>query len=145
MIAIRSVGPADSYIKFYEALSHESIDKIVDVATPDIHFCDPFSDVTGIEAYKNILVRMLKTMPDAKFKISHQAVDGDTCFLRWRMDATFRGAQWVIQGMSELKFAPDGKVCEHIDHWDAGSQFYERLPLLGVILRFLKRRVSGAH
>jgi len=37
-----------------------------------------------------------------------------------------------------------GKVVEHIDYWDAAEQVYERLPLLGPILRRVRQRL-GSH
>ncbi len=145
MTPSRSIGPADSYIRFYEAMSPETVDTLPDVASPDIHFCDPFNDVIGIEAYRKLLAKMFETVPDARFTVSHQAVDDDTCFMRWRMTATLRGAPWVVEGMSELRFAPDGKVREHIDYWDAAAQFYEKFPIIGAAIRAIRRRVARAH
>jgi steroid Delta-isomerase len=45
--------------------------------------------------------------------------------------------------MSELTFDSDGKVARHIDYWDAGKHFYEKLPLLGALLRAIRRRVAA--
>ena len=33
----------------------------------------------------------------------------------------------------------DGRVVEHRDYWDAAEQLYEKLPLIGGVLRLLKR------
>lgn len=145
MNSARSVGPADAYIRFYEALDLKTVDQASDVASADIHFRDPFNDVIGIEAYKTLLAKMLDSAPDAKFVVTHQSVDGDTCFIRWQLEATLRSGPWNVVGMTELRFAPDGKVREHIDHWDAAGQFYERLPFIGAMLRFVRRRVAKAH
>ena len=46
---------------------------------------------------------------------------------------------WRVEGMSEIRFAPDGRVTDHQDHWDAATQFYGRLPLIGPALRWLGR------
>ncbi len=145
MSSVRSVGPADSYIRFYEAMSPETMGDLAKVASPDVHFRDPFNDVTGIESYQKLLVKMFEAVPDVKFTVSHQAVDGNTCFIRWRMTATLRGSPWVVEGMSELKFAPDGKVRAHIDYWDAAAQFYEKFPMVGPVIKFIRRRVARAH
>ncbi len=145
MSASRSVGPADAYIRFYEELGPDTVDRLREVASDDVRFRDPFNDVTGLEAYRRLLVKMYDTLPDAKFIVTHQSVDGDTCFIRWRSEATLRGKPWIVEGMSELRFAPDGKVREHIDHWDAAGQFYERFPIIGSMIRFIRRRVAKAH
>ena len=41
-----------------------------------------------------------------------------------------------------VKFAPDGRISEHIDHWDAAAQFYERIPVLGWLIRKVRRRLE---
>jgi hypothetical protein len=56
-------------------------------------------------------------------------------YLKWRMNARVRVlGDWVVEGLSEVRFDPDGRVAEHRDHWDAAEQFYGRLPLLGRLL-----------
>jgi steroid delta-isomerase len=48
----------------------------------------------------------------------------------------------MITGMSEIHFAPDGRISEHIDHWDSGGQFYERIPVLGWLIRLVRKRLE---
>lgn len=44
--------------------------------------------------------------------------------------------------MSHLRFDAAGKVCYHRDYWDTGEELYEKLPLLGLGARLL-RRIAG--
>ena len=44
--------------------------------------------------------------------------------------------------LSELRFADDGRVVAHIDHWDSGAQFYGKLPGLGWLIERVRRRVG---
>ena len=46
---------------------------------------------------------------------------------------------WQIEGSTYLVFGVDGRVVEHRDYWDAAEQLYEKLPLIGGVLRLLKR------
>jgi hypothetical protein len=143
---MNSRGPADGYVRYYEALSPATLKDLETVVAPDVRFQDPFNEVRGIEAYRRLLAKMFEAMPDVRFTVSHQAVDGETCFLRWRCVGTLAalgGKPWRVEGMSELRFAPDGRVREHIDHWDAAGQFYERLPVIGGLLRLIRRRLAS--
>lgn len=137
---------ARAYIRFYETMTPESLAHLADVVSPDIHFVDPFNDVVGVDDMRRILQKMFADLAEPRFAVTHCAWDGALCFLRWRFTALSKdkGESWTIDGMSELRFAPDGRVASHIDHWDAGRQFYERLPLLGGILRFIRRRLAVA-
>lgn len=137
---------ADAYIAFYQRLTPDTVANLAEVAADDILFKDPFNEVRGRDRYAALLRKMFDAVPDIRFAVSHRAITGDTCFLRWRSTGTLRAlrsAPWVVDGMSELRFASDGRVREHVDHWDAAGQFYERIPVLGAVLRLIRRRVSA--
>ena len=86
---------------------------------------------------------MFQRVSDPRFRVTSRAHDGALCFLRW--DFTFRRGQrdWRIAGVSEVRFDPSGRVVSHIDHWDAASQLYERLPVIGWVLRRLRGRLEA--
>jgi len=145
-MSARGRGPADAYIAYYEALSPATLAALETVVTPDVRFKDPFNEVTGVAAYRRLLAKMFAAVPDIRFTVSHQAVDGEACFLRWHCEGTLPalgGRHWSVEGMSELRFAADGRVREHIDHWDAAAQVYERLPLIGGLMRLIRRRFAS--
>lgn len=138
--------PAGSYIRYYEALSPGSLEALGTVCHEDVRFKDPFNETVGLDAYKALLDGMFKSAPDITFKVLHCSYDGEVCFLRWDSQATIKALgkePWTVKGMSELTFAADGRVLSHIDHWDAASQFYERLPIIGRILKAIRRRVAA--
>ena len=43
---------------------------------------------------------------------------------------------------SHLRFAADGRIAYHRDYWDAAEEVYEKVPLLGGLLRRIKRRLQ---
>jgi hypothetical protein len=43
-----------------------------------------------------------------------------------------------------VRLDPEGRVVEHSDYWDAAEQLYGRLPLSGVVLRAIRRRLQLA-
>jgi len=134
------------YISFYESLSLETISDLGSFVHENVRFKDPFSDVSGIEAYKKILSSMLIAVPDIRFVIHHCACDGGVCFLRWTSTATVKRlgkGPWIIQGVSELLFAPDGRIISHVDFWDASTQFYNRIPVLGRLISLIRQHVAS--
>jgi len=48
-----------------------------------------------------------------------------------------------IQGVSQLELAADGRISLHRDYWDAAEELYEKLPLLGALMRWLKRQANS--
>jgi steroid Delta-isomerase len=48
-----------------------------------------------------------------------------------------------FSGASPLRFADEGRFAMHRDCWDAAEALYEKLPLVGSLMRWLKRRVNA--
>lgn len=49
---------------------------------------------------------------------------------------------FVIPGGSHLKFTADGLVDFHRDYWDAAEELYEKLPVVGRLMHWLKKRAQ---
>jgi hypothetical protein len=141
-----SSGFADvcaGYATVLEALSLETLDSLRARLSADICFRDPFTDIRGIEPVVGVFARLFETCGDISFRIRSTAPAEPVCFYAWTMDFTFRNRRFSIDGVSEVAFDEAGKVRSHIDHWDAAGGLYERLPLIGAVLRHLRRRLGG--
>jgi len=136
------------YVKYFESLTPTAIENIGQYMTDDIHFSDPFNDVNGINATRLIFDKMFCDLEDVVFDVTHAAVaeeDDSFALLCWQLDATVKnsGKHLSISGMSRIYFAIDGRVREHIDHWDVSRQIYEQLPVLGPVLCWIRSRLAA--
>jgi len=131
-------------VAFYETLRPETLPAIATLYHPDAHFKDPFNEVTGVAAIRAIFAHMFATLEAPRFVVDAQLADGDQAFLTWRFFFRFRGEQRErqIRGCTHLSFAPDGRVVLHRDYWDAAEELYEQLPLIGPLMRWLRRRLA---
>jgi steroid delta-isomerase len=136
-----------SYRRFLEGLNPAAIDQLNTLAAPDVHYHDPFVDARGLVAVKRVFHRLFDEVDAPRFTITHSACDGDTCFLRWhftcRPKTIRKGHPWIVDGVTEVRFDAEGRVIEHIEHWDAGEQVYERMPVIRAVIRWVKRQVSA--
>ena len=133
------------YAAFFEQLNVDSLSQLASVMTEDVHFVDPFNDVHGIESVEKIFQHMFSSLQNAKFKVTHAALTGGSQprgLIRWELSSFLKGKPYNIIGMSELSFAADGRVNSHIDYWDAAQQFYERLPIIGWLLKTIRARLA---
>lgn len=132
---------------FLVGLKPATIDRLDVLAAPDIHYHDPFVDTRGLANVKRVFHKVFEDIEDPRFTFTHCACDGDTCFLRWhftcRPKTIKRGHPWICDGITEIRFDAEGRVLEHVEHWDAGEQVYEKMPVLRAVIRWVKRRVSG--
>jgi steroid Delta-isomerase len=133
-------------VRYFETLTRESTQAIGDHYSADAYFKDPFNEVRGLADVKRIFEHMFDALDEPRFVVRERVVDAGGTFLVW--DFLFRMKRFdtrttqTIRGTSHLKFAPDGKVNYHRDYWDAAEELYEKLPGLGVLMRFLKRQAN---
>jgi steroid delta-isomerase len=131
-------------VALFEQLTPQSLPQLAAVYTDDARFKDPFNEVRGVPAIVGIFEHMFRSLDEPRFVIHDTVVQGEQCFLTW--DFVFRlkrgGAALTVRGGSHLKLALDGRIADHRDYWDAAEELYEKLPLLGALMRWLKRRVN---
>jgi hypothetical protein len=134
-------------VGYFESLSPDSVAQLGTLYAPAARFTDPFNDVTGLPAIERIFAHMFVALKHPRFVVTEQVVQGQQCFLTWEFRFAFKsykpGVEQVILGASHLKFSPEGLVTLHRDYWDAAQELYEKLPLVGSLMRWLKKRVNN--
>lgn len=141
----RWLQPARAYARAFEELTPGTLPNLARLWTEDVIFRDPFNDVRGIEASLAVYRHMYETTDDPRFQVLDVAASEAAAYLKWRMTFRPKGKPetWTIEGMSGLAFTEDGRVRSHIDHWDAAGELYEKVGGLGILMRWLKRRLKA--
>lgn len=134
---------ADRYIAAWQSLSADTIDVVDAMFTDDGRFSDPFNDLRGRDEIRASFARLYAMIAEVRIEVRDRAYSGRVCYMRWRFAYTLNsGRSFDIEGMSEVHLTDSGRASAHIDHWDAASQFYEKLPVIGWLLRRIKRRLQ---
>ncbi|MBU1427098.1 MAG: nuclear transport factor 2 family protein [Gammaproteobacteria bacterium] len=134
------------FIRLFESLSREDVPKLREFYTGDAYFKDPFNEVRGHAAITGIFEHMFKQVEDPRFTVTGSILQDDEAFIVWDFRFHTKGnghAEQCIRGSSHLRFTADHKVYYHRDYWDAAEELYEKIPVLGSLMRFLKRRVGS--
>ena len=131
------------YKDFFESVRPETIESVTPLITEDVRFVDPFNDLRGRDAFLRVFEKMYEDVDDPNFVMLEEAWGDEVCFLKWRMTCCQHHlGDWSVEGMTELRFDDRGRVRLHRDYWDAGAEFYGRLPLLRHLIGFVRRRVA---
>ena len=133
-------------VDFFEQIQPGDVARLGEFYTPDARFKDPFNEVQGIAEIGRIFDHMYVALIEPRFVVLDVLAQGEQCFVTWEFLFRFRrfsGAQQVIRGASHLHFAGDGRVRVHRDYWDAAEELYEKLPVVGGLMRWLKRRANS--
>lgn len=131
--------------RYFETLTLESVPDLAKHYAENAYFKDPFNEVRGCDAIEKVFRHMFANLDGPAFVIQEiWERDGSAVFL-WEFTFRFRGkdaSQQRFSGTSLLRFDGDGKVIHHRDYWDAAEEIYEKFPLIGAALRWIKRRIG---
>ena len=136
----------DQLSAYFESITEAKLPQLRNFYAPDAYFKDPFNEVRDVASIEHIFADMYVSLHEPRFVVHSKVEQGDEAFLTW--DFNFRikkykpGVAQTIRGSSHLKFDEQDRVCYHRDYWDAAEELYEKLPLVGGLMRFLKKRVG---
>lgn len=131
----------------FEQLTPSSVAGLGAIYAEFARFKDPFNEVQGLVAIQKIFRHMFETLDAPRFVITSQVAQRNEAFLTWefhfRMKRWRPGVDQVVRGATHLKFDDQHLIVLHRDYWDAAEELYEKLPLMGTLLRWLKRRAGS--
>lgn len=129
----------------FEGLNLNTVDHLIDIYSNDAVFKDPFNEVTGRTAIKKIFTHMFEQVDQPQFIVSKDISTPHEACLTWEFRFYFKNErkQQVIKGCSWLTISQDSLITEHRDYWDAAEELYEKLPLIGFIMRLLKKKLRA--
>jgi len=138
-------------IGLFETLQPADLARLSDWYTPDARFKDPFKEVQGVTQIQAIFEHMYVVLENPRFVITTRIAQDNQCFVVWDFLFRFKtmqpGVDQCVRGGSHLAFqqGEDGvwRIELHRDYWDAAEEMYEKFPLVGSLMRWLKKRVNS--
>ena len=134
-------------VQFFEQLRPQDLPRLPALYAADARFKDPFNEVQGLAAIERIFAHMFVSLDSPHFIVTERIVQDHKCFLVWDFRFRFRRfdtQSWqTVRGGTHLVFNDEGLVTLHRDYWDAAEELYEKLPVVGGLMRWLKRRANS--
>jgi hypothetical protein len=131
---------------FFETLTPQSVSQLHTLYDAQARFKDPFNEVQGLPEIERIFRHMYVALDQPHFVITSQLVDGAQAFLTWEFRFRFKRFDTTtlqtVRGGSHVVFNEQGLVTMHRDYWDAAEELYEKLPVVGGVMRWLKKRAN---
>jgi len=141
-----TAGQVERARAFFESITPESAAETGAIYTEDAWFKDPFNEVRGSAAIRRIFEHMFEQVDSPRFVVGDVVAQEACAFMTWEFrfrSGRFGDGEQVVRGASHLKFAADGRIAYHRDYWDAAEELYEKLPAVGGLMRWLKRRAAS--
>ncbi|AUI86292.1 transcriptional regulator [Vibrio azureus] len=136
---IHSVG------NVYEKLNKSNLYTLEELYHPNVTFEDAAHRLEGWNALKSYFDNLYTNVTRCDFEIHEHQQMGNVGFLIWTMRLQHpklkKGATIEVKGVSHLRFQ-DERVIYHRDYFDLGEMLYENLPLLGSVVKAVKKRLG---
>ena len=125
--------------------TYNSNPKLQALYSDDITFIDPVHSISGIQQLAAYLQGNCQQLISCRFEVeSINQLPGEA-YIHWRMSyqhpKLIGGRISTIDGISHIKF--DDKVHYHRDYFDMGAMIYQKLPLIGPVIRYIKNRMQA--
>ena len=127
---------------WYATLSLDTLPDIRRLYTSNASFKDPFNDVIGVESIEKIFVHMFNTTEHPRFIIGETMQQEQRAFLTWEFIFTLNRKEYTVRGATHLHFDDAGLVTMHRDYWDAAEELWQKLPIIGTAVRWLRGKFS---
>lgn len=130
--------------QFFENLTDTtSIESFKSIYDDEVRFKDPFNEVIGIQAVYEVFEHMYRNLERPRFVIKEYVDKEDIVYVKWEFIFSFKNekTQNAFESVSRLQMNAEGKVISHVDFWDAAEHMYEKMPIIGSLLCFIKRKI----
>ncbi len=133
-----------AYLDAFATLTPDRLPVLMACFAETAEFEDPFNRVRGRSAIERVFAHGFRQCPALRFEIEEVAVVTDlpVALIVWQFVCGDAGGL-MIHGVSRVVFGQDGLVQSHVDYWDPAAQLYERVPVLGALMRAIRRRLSA--
>jgi hypothetical protein len=137
----------DRFAGFFSSFAADRIERLLALTyAEDVWFDDTLKTVEGRDALARYLHESASAVDDCRVDLLEwtRTAHGEY-LLRWRMMIRFkrlrRGVDTWSIGVSHLRFDAAGRVAYQQDYWNAADGLFQHIPLLGALIRAVKRRL----
>ena len=136
-------------IKFFNLANFSNMKALCKIFYhPNLIFKDPLGTIKGREEMIKYYLNLYQNVIDIRFEFKDSTSNNNSHMLSWIMYLKSKslksGEEIKLEGVSHLKFDPKTNlVTYHRDYFDMGAFIYEHIPVVGSLIRYIKRKLSS--
>jgi hypothetical protein len=132
-----------AFVNLYNQLETINLaDNVTKAYAEKLYFNDTVVTLHDRQALQKYLQHTQEALDSMQFEVLDTYEKNNDVLVRWSMRTQFTilGQQRDVHsiGISHLRFDSDGKIIVHQDYWDSTQGFYQHIPIIGELLRWIK-------
>ena len=132
---------------FFDHLSKDNMKLVDEFYHPQVEFIDPVGEMKGSDKIKKYYENMYKNVKELKFEFTNFIQSENQVVAVWKMHLKTHklngGETYSVDGNSVIRFDEAGKAVYHRDYFDMGAFVYEKIPVVGYVIRNIKNRFKA--
>ncbi|PCH66730.1 MAG: transcriptional regulator [Bacteroidetes bacterium] len=132
----------EKFKNYFTKLNLDDSSALDEIYTDDVLFKDPIHEISGIGNLKYYFEKLNKNLIEGSFLFTDEAISNDKIYLIWEMNLKLNRPRKKVTASGISVLTIRDKIISHRDYFDAGELFYENIPLLGGIIRMIKKQIT---
>jgi len=132
--------------EIFNALNKDTMHLLDDFYHGEIVFEDPLGHIEGLEDLRAYYANLYEGAAEVSFAFTDEVVQDDTHIVMWIMRMKVKrlnkGEPIEVVGNSLIRFGDEDKVVYHRDYFDMGAMIYEHVPVVGWMVKKVKKRLQ---
>jgi len=133
------------FVNTYQELSTDNLDLLEEIYHSDVTFVDPIHQIHGFDNLYVYFEKLYENLSSCHFTIDNMIFDNEQASIYWTMvyehSTLNHGRKVTTNGCTHIK-GSEGKVFYHRDYLDLGAMIYEQLPILGRVVKWIKKKAA---
>lgn len=137
----------DKVNALYNSFNGKNNEVLNEFYADNIEFVDPLGPINGLNNLTKYYNKLYKNVESIRFEFTDQLESEDKVGTSWIMHLKAKGLnggkEFSMTGFSLIKFNKNQKAIFHQDYFDLGAMVYERLPVQGTVIRYIKKALHS--
>ena len=138
-----SSAQIEKFLESMNSIQHDNAKRMLaNIYTEDIVFIDHIKSIQGLKNVTKYFEDLYQNVTSCHFTLTSHLQDNHHYSLEWVMHLQHKkisnNQKIELNGASFIEFKDD-KICYHRDYYDVGALIYERIPILGSVIRTVRR------
>lgn len=136
-------------VNAFNKFNPEKIEVLDQFYDPETVFQDPAVKLQGLNQLKKYYAAVYRNVKSIHFEFHDVQKTPTSYFAIWTMTLSASGLnsgkKFSVEGISILEFNKKELVTFHRDYVDLGAMVYEKLPILGKLIKVVKKQLAHGH
>ncbi|WP_375562098.1 nuclear transport factor 2 family protein [Bernardetia sp. OM2101] len=133
----------EAFKHYFKQMDFSNIADLNTIYSDNIVFIDPIHKIQGIENLKQYFNKLNDNLVEGSFTFTDEDIIENKAYLTWEMNLKLKRPKKNVKALGISVLTLEEKIIRQRDYFDAGELFYENVPILGSVIRFLKGKLAN--